>query len=243
MNQTAHNPVPTFLRRRAFTLIELLVVISLSAALAALTIGGLRSIGTSKKIGTAQAELNEIGLAIENYHAKYGVYPPGNAGNTDSGGLTNQLYYELTGVSINSQGNYQTVGTNSVSPANFSTAFGVGGILNATKGSGEDALTSQNFLVGLRPNRVGTANINGVAVNMLVTSVAGPDPAYLPIGTPGVNPFRYKAPNATNNNPGSYDLWIELSLGATNYNSTYNGNNQRLIANWSKNTIKNSTMP
>lgn len=246
MNQTAPKPVTTFLRRRAFTLIELLVVISIIALLASLTIVGMNSIGKTKRIGTAQSELNEIALAIENYHAKYGVYPPGNGANTDAAGLTNQLYYELTGVSQvgNPPANsFQTVGTNLITQANYSSVFNVGGVLNCTKGSGEDVLTSENFLTGLRPNRVGTANINGANVNLLVTSVGGPDPAYLPVGTPGVNPFRYKAPSPTNNNPGSYDLWIELSMGATNYGSPYNGANQRLVSNWNKSVEKNSTMP
>ena len=246
MNQTANQTVTTSLRRRAFTLIELLVVVSIMALLASLLIVGMNSIGKTKRISTAQSELNEIALAIENYKAKYGVYPPGSGANTDTGGLTNQLYYELTGVSqVGTPPNayFQTVGTNSITVVNFGNVFGVGGVLNCTKGSGEDALPSENFLTGLRPNRVATANFGGANVNMLVTSVGGPDPAYLPVGTPGVNPFRYKAPNPTNNNPGSYDLWIELSMGATNYGAPYNGSNQRLISNWNKSVEKNSTMP
>jgi len=246
MNQT----VTTFPRHRAFTLIELLVVISIMALLASLLIVGMNSIGKTKRISTAQSELNEIGLAIENYKAKYGVYPPGNGANTASSGLTNQLYYELTGVSQVTTGQgpeFQSVGTNQIAIGNaagqFSGIFHVGGVLNCTKGSGEDALPSQNFLTGLRPNRVGTVVFNGTPVNMLVTTVAGPDAAYLPVGTPGINPFRYKAPSPTNNNPGSYDLWIELSMGATNFGSPYNGSNQRLISNWNKSVEKNSTMP
>jgi prepilin-type N-terminal cleavage/methylation domain-containing protein len=248
MNPIASQPVTrTLPRRQAFTLIELLVVISVIALLAAFTISGLQMVGVSKKISTATGELRELTLALEQYHSKYGVYPPGNGLNTDTSGLTNQLYYELTGVtSVTLPGGpgYQSVGTNSILATDFANTFGTGGILNCTKGSGEDVQASENFLTGLKPNRVGTAMMGPAAVNMLVTSVGGPDAAYNPVGTRGINPFRYKAPNPTNNNAGSYDLWIELSLGATNFGViTPNGNNVRLISNWAKGTQKNSPLP
>jgi prepilin-type N-terminal cleavage/methylation domain-containing protein len=251
MNQIATLPATTLPHRRAFTLIELLVVIAIIAVLASLTVAGLHTVGITKKINTANGELNELKLAIEEYHSQYGTYPPGNGLNTDTSGLTNQLYYELTGVTpaapSGKQG-YQSVGTNFISQADVGAIFGAGGILNSTKGSGEDAVSSKNFLSDLKPNRVGTALMHGAAgdvyVNMLVTSVGGPDDAYLPVGTKGVNPFRYKAPSPTNNNPNSYDLWVELSMGATNYgNTTGNGANVRLISNWAKGSQENSQMP
>ena len=60
MNQTAHKTATIPLRRRAFTLIELLVVISIMALLASLLIVGMNSIGKTKRISTAQSELNEL---------------------------------------------------------------------------------------------------------------------------------------------------------------------------------------
>jgi hypothetical protein len=47
-----------------------------------------------------------------------------------------------------------------------------------------------------------------------------------------VNPWRYNSSNPTNN-PGSYDLWIQLSIGGTKY----------LICNWSSQPQKNMPLP
>ena len=47
-----------------------------------------------------------------------------------------------------------------------------------------------------------------------------------------MNPWRYNSSNPTNN-PGSYDLWIQLKIaGKTN-----------LICNWSKQVQINSPLP
>jgi len=238
-------------RRSAFTLIELLVVIGVIAALAALTVYGLSSIAVSRKISTAKGELRDIDAAIVNYKAKYGVYPPGNGtGNTISG-LTNQLYYELTGVSIvnvGGQNYFQTVdGSSKILVSDFNTVFGVPGVLNCTKGSGEDALPAVNFLAGMKANRVGLVTAaalpNSPKYNLLITTVAGPDDAYQPVGSVGINPFRYKAPSATNNNADSYDLWINLSMSATNFSGATKPQNLRLISNWAKADQKSSQMP
>ena len=60
-------------------------------------------------------------------------------------------------------------------------------------------------------------------VNLLIGSVGGPDTTYQPLGQQDLNPWRYNSSNPTNN-PGSYDLWIQLSIaGQTN-----------LICNWTK---------
>ncbi len=172
--------------RRGFSLIELLVVISIIALLAAMTIVGLNSIGRQKQINRATAEMQMIENAIEQYHAKYGVYPPGNGLGTATAALYNPLYYELTGVSFQDAGKtiYQTVDTN-LPIANITNVFNVAGILNCTKGSGEEVVSSQNFLPGLKGNEIQTVIEGGVAVEMLGTAVAGPDVAYLPAGTPG----------------------------------------------------------
>jgi prepilin-type N-terminal cleavage/methylation domain-containing protein len=192
-----------------FTLIELLVVISIMAVLAGFTIGGLKMAKRMQYIKTASAELAQIGSALENYHDKYNTYPPSSSGNP----LLNPLYYELSGT-VQSGVNYQTLdGSASIPQATYASTFG-GGIVNCTKGSGEDSAAAKNFLSGLHQNRFGT---NG-AVTILVTSVGGPDQNYLTLlGGSGYsgNPFRYTYPGV--NNPKSFDLWIDLSIsGKTN---------------------------
>jgi hypothetical protein len=51
------------------------------------------------------------------------------------------------------------------------------------------------------------------------------------VGIEGVNPFRYVYPGV--NNPGGYDLWVQLSI----YGKTY------LICNWSRVVKQNSPLP
>jgi prepilin-type N-terminal cleavage/methylation domain-containing protein len=199
---------------RGFTLIELLTTISIIAVLAALLIPVLGSLQKKKFIAAATAELGQVSAAIDSYHASYGSYPP-----SGTNVLLNPLYYELTGVSIVStnggQPQFQTLdGFSALYAADVQKAFGVGGLVNCTKGSGEDTVPAKNFLPGLKNSRyaVMTNSLND-PYYVLVTSVADPDPNYNPVpNAPGVNPFRYNSANPTNN-PNSYDLWIDLSLG------------------------------
>jgi prepilin-type N-terminal cleavage/methylation domain-containing protein len=221
-------------RRRAFTLIELLVVISIIAVLAALIIPVAGSVIKARKIKVVQAELQQIETALENYKAKYGVYPPGNPTNS----LVNQLYYELSGVATNASGNYQTLdAAYTISTNGFIETFDVGGIVNCSRGSGEDAVLARDFLPGLKPAQITTAtNSYQDTVVYLATSVGGPDAGY----TPGLifsgNPFRYAYPGT--NNPNSYDLWVQLSI-----NSTASNPKHYLICNWSQQVQVNSPLP
>jgi prepilin-type N-terminal cleavage/methylation domain-containing protein len=215
-------------RHRAFSLIELLVVISIIAVLAAFTVVVLKSVGRSRRISVAKGELAVIQTALENYHNKYNTYPPGSG----AGPLANQLYYELSGVTLNGSGNYQTLDSSAtILQTSFTAVFGAGGILNCTKGSAEDAVPAQNFLPGMKPNQIGSTYVNGAYVTNLVTSVGGPDDAYKPLGVPGVNPFRYLYPGT--NNPGGYDLWVQLVIsGKTN-----------LVCNWNSSVQINTSLP
>ena len=212
---------------RAFTLIELLVVIAVIAVIAGFTIPVLNGVKRTQFRRTASGELEQIAAALDNYKAKYGFYPPGNAGTAIKSALTNQLYYELSGTT-KAGANYVTLdGGSSISTANVASRFGVGGLVNCTKGAGEDAVLAKNFLPSLKPNRSGAAGV----IKLLITSVRGPDAGYMPVGVADVNPFRYQYPGT--NNPNSYDLWLQLVIsGKTN-----------LICNWSRQVQINSSLP
>ena len=222
----------------AFTLIELLVVIAIMGVIAGFTIPVLKSVKAAQQKKVARAELEHLQTALENYKAKYGAYPPSNqkaAGVYTPpiyGSMLSQLYYELAGTTISS-GNFVTLdGSASIPVASVNTAYGVGGFVNCTKGSGEDGAIAKNFLPSLSSKQIGAVSNNSVAnTALLATSIGGPDVAYQPLGISGLNPFRYVYPGV--NNPGGYDLWVQLVIsGQTN-----------LICNWSRQVQINSPLP
>jgi prepilin-type N-terminal cleavage/methylation domain-containing protein len=208
---------------RGFTLVEVLVVIAIIAVLAGLAMYVFNSGEKKAVIQHAQSELGQLETAIDTYHARYGFYPPSNK----NGGNPNQLYYELIGttVSASSTGtNFTTLdNASTVSATTIQSVFGVGAFVNCTKGSGDDSKPAQTFLPGLKSGEVAS---NGV-VYVIGTSATS-DPGYLPM--PGftsltgraANPWCYACPGT--NNPSSYDLWIQLSVGGKIY----------LVCNWVK---------
>ena len=64
-------------RQRGFTLIELLVVIAIIAALVALIIPAVQRARESARRSECQNRLKQIGIALENYHSAFTLYPPG----------------------------------------------------------------------------------------------------------------------------------------------------------------------
>jgi type II secretory pathway pseudopilin PulG len=209
-------------------LIELLIVISIMGVLAAFTIPVLISIKQGQYRKTATAELKQIELAVERFHDAYGAYPPGNGNNA----LPNQLFYELTGTTNINNGSprvFQSLDGRQTHPGSYLTSVfgpGVSAFVNCSKfnSSAEDSTYAKDFLLSLKPNRIGTYTntLNGLTVDVLVTSVGGPDQNYIQqVGFSG-NPFRYLNPGTQN--PNSYDLWVDLVIG---------GKTNR-ISNWSK---------
>jgi prepilin-type N-terminal cleavage/methylation domain-containing protein len=224
---------------RAFTLVELLVVIAIIATLAGILIPTVGAIMRKSLIQRATSERDQIETVIEAYHAKYGYYPPSNALGTQVAALTNQLYYELMGTTVTTNGGVLSFTTldnnNTVSTLVVGGAFGVSGIMNCTKGSGEDALVAQNFYPGLKPSMI-ASNAN-FGVYQLVTAVAS-DPIYHPLPQGEVsltgntaNPWRYLYPGT--NNPNSYDLWIQIMVGGKS----------NLVCNWKDQPQINSPLP
>jgi type II secretion system protein G len=224
---------------RGFTLIELLVVISIIGVLAAFTLPVLRSVKRQQYIRTATAELGQLETALENYKAKYGAYPPENQNSANlsatppySPFLYSQLYYELSGTTVNNKNFVTLDGSSTIAIADVTTAYKVGGFVNCTKGGGEDGKIAQNFISGLSSKEINSVSNNSVPnTAILVTSIGGPDDTYQPLGVSGINPFRYVYPGV--NNPGSYDLWVQLVInGQTN-----------LVCNWSRQVQINSPLP
>ena len=218
--------------QHAFTLVELLTVISIIALLAAFTVAVLGGAKKSATLNHAKAELAQLETAIDSYKQDHGFYPPSNANNNY---LVNQLYYELEGTTNNTSTSFQTLDASSTIPtATVSGTFGVGGFMNCAKGSGEESVPAKNYLIGLPSSQIGSYN-SGVA-SVLVTSVGGSDQNYLnslqAMGFSG-NPWRYNSSNPTNN-PGAYDLWVQIVIkpGQTN-----------LICNWTKQVQLNSPLP
>jgi prepilin-type N-terminal cleavage/methylation domain-containing protein len=230
---------------RGFTLIELLVVISIIGVIASFTFGAMGSINRNKKISTARGELVQIETALENYKAKYGVYPPANQnvnsiylndGNANDRSQFSQLFYELSGTTqtiVNGVNAFSTLdGAYSIPVANVQTAYGVGGFINCSKGGGEDVQAAKNFLPSLSSKMVYDHNTNnGVSTTALVTSVGGSDATYQPLSAVDLNPIRYVYPGT--NNPSSYDLWVQLQINGKKY----------LVSNWSKAAQVNMPLP
>ena len=217
---------------RAFTLIELLTVIAVIGVLAALLFPVFGTVKKRSYLNHANAEMAQLETAIDRYKAAYGFYPPSNT----NGPLLNQLYFELEGTTL-TNGNFQTLdGSSTITPAEATALFYVGGFINCngTNASAGNGPVAQNFLPELKSGQIKTYTTNPPpnVVNIIVSSVGGPDADYQPLGLQGVNPWRYNSSNPTNN-PGAYDLWVQLVIGGKT----------NLICNWSSQVQVNSTMP
>jgi prepilin-type N-terminal cleavage/methylation domain-containing protein len=229
----------------AFTLIELLVVIAIIAVLAGFTIPVMKSVKRTQYISHTKAEMGLLETAIQRYHDAYGFYPPGNPNYnpnnsaTSSQAMFSPLYFELLGTTNSNpsnpnNGTYYTLDASASISGDQNTmtnGLGVGGFINCTKSTAEDAIPAKSFLSGLKPNQFNSNFTNNTfQVTVLLGSVGGPDPNY-PASSPGLNPWRYVSPGV--NNPNSYDLWIQLVIsGKTN-----------LVCNWSSQVQINSPLP
>ena len=231
----SHRAAVTIVNRKSeivngFTLVELLVVIAIIGVLAGFIFSAMGGVKRHQYITHTQAEMGQLAAAIDSLPHRPRILSAGQSGGT----LTNQLYYELEGTYTNG-GNYVTLdGATTISIANVTTAFGVGGFVNSgatNANTGEEARIARNFIRELRPNQTGTFTVNGVPVTLLVASVGGPDPLYQPMGVLGMNPWRYVSPGV--NNPNSYDLWVQLTVGGRKY----------LVCNWSKVVQVNNALP
>jgi prepilin-type N-terminal cleavage/methylation domain-containing protein len=224
-------------RSLAFTLIELLVVISIIALLASLVVGLARNAGQSNKRGRIQAERDQVITAIEAYKAHFGHYPPDNvvvASSTIVNPVTNQLFYELTGVIVDdrSGGMFRARDRQQgISSLNVQQFFHRDGFENA----GTNPKELKSFLPSLKASQRRTISTPPAPdIEVLAVSVDWPnDPRFTPpfnaspaIPIRRVIPWRYVKTNPTNN-PDSFDLWAEF----------VEGGKIKVICNWSKEVL------
>ena len=223
---------------KGFTLIELLVVISIIGVLASLVVGISGAASARKKISATQGKLKQLELAIENYKAAIGGYPP-DARFADGtvNTVTNQLYYELTG-SVFRDGVYvSNQGGERLNQTLCRNVFGVKGFQNVAR----DSDKSRSFLeLGKKDFRALTAGSGG-NINLLTAPVpwgrnplAGRDSRgrnledYRPIKVNDptltlLNPWQYRSSGRDRFNQASFDLWADVPIGQKIYR----------ISNWS----------
>jgi prepilin-type N-terminal cleavage/methylation domain-containing protein len=217
MKTITHSPQS---QREAFTLIELLVVIAVIGILAALIFPVIGVIKDKEKIGVAKSELAQVESALNAYKARFGTYPPDNPASP----LINPLYYELEGTTMTNVGGVVSFttkdGGSTVTAPDLTTAFGVSGLVNVSRGSGDDAVKAETFLINLRPNQIGQLTATASKPLVLVSTVGwdNDNPGQQIISTTASRqtPIQYNSSHPANN-PTSYDLWIDILIrGKTN---------------------------
>lgn len=216
--------------RRAFTLIELLTVLVIIGILAGLTVSVAGIASRRSKVTRTQAELSRLDLAIRDYKARFGFYPPDNViniTNLTQDPVINQLHYELSGAVLITNV-YRALGdapNESISRDVYRAFFGN----NNLPGIYNSSTTEANVKNFLSSGRVPATRYIGIPnlpkFKALVVPVDWPlnhhlaasDPRFLPpLGAstnfPTANPWRYNVTNPTNN-PGEFDLWADIVVG------------------------------
>jgi prepilin-type N-terminal cleavage/methylation domain-containing protein len=214
---------------KAFTLVELLIVISIIAVLAALIFPAVGFVKKKQLIGKATAELKKLTIAIEGYKTKYGQYPPDNNSNTATKYWVNPLYFELVGTTgpknLQSGGKgYETLdGSAQITLKVLKDTYNVDGLVNVTRGGGDEGSPAKPFLQDLKADQYGPADNSTPQARVLACTVGWPPNLNYPLaGNPGLNPFQYNSSSPTNNT-GSYDLWVDILIaGKTNRISNWN---------------------
>lgn len=225
-----HQTQNTVVRSAAFTLIELLVVISVIAVLAALMFPAGAAIKKKATINKAKAQLRQVAELIERYQVRFGYLPPDHPLEPSR----NSLYFELMGSSREGTAspnfNYTSLdGAARISEADCQSDFGVGAILNCTKSNAEEAKPAEQFLKQLRSDQYYEYARGGSTIRLLTCSVLWPASSGQIISGTQANPWRYLK-NGTNN-PGSFDLWVDVVLGGkTNRIGNWNSGPPEIVS-------------
>jgi len=222
----------------AFTLIELLVVIGIIALLAGLVVGLTAYSARKMREHRVRTELDELVTAIEAYNAHFGHYPPDNVVSRNPlfvNPVTNQLFYELTGVIADDKGaRFRSPSRQQwISSVTVKTSFNTEGFVNA--GATDKDIKS---FITLKSSQYREISLSpGPDIEVLNVPVDWPrnDPRFPPpINTtdPRVkqinpNPWHYVSTQPTNN-PQGFDLWAEY----------VDGKKIKIICNWSKDILE-----
>lgn len=151
-------------RQAAFTLIELLTIIVIIGILASLTVGVAGIASRRSKVSRTQAELARLDLAIREYKARFGFYPPDNVLNPAAltqEPVVNQLYYELSGAILTNL-SYQALPdapSESLSRASVIAGFGNGN-LSGIYNSSASVANVKGFLSGARSPQVRVVSLS-----------------------------------------------------------------------------------
>lgn len=210
--------------REGFTLIELLLVVAIIGVLTVLFVTAMASANPKAKIAVAQAELGQLESAIQDYKTTLGFYPPDNPNNA----ALNPLYFELLGTT-NDGNRYVTLdarGQIANGPGDINAEFSRQGFANSSTRahSSDEAGAPMSFLTHLKGNQIGQIVPNKPLIKILVCSVGWPSgTGSAPIPGTTLNPWQYVSSKPTNN-IGSYDLWVDLSIGGKVHR----------VSNWSR---------
>jgi len=124
-----------------FTLVELLVVIAIISVVVAFTVPAYHAVKLNQYEHQTEVEMGQLQAAIAGYKDTFGFYPP----DSPQGPLLNQLYYELEGTTL-ANGTYTTLDSaDSVTTTALLSNLKVNGIVNCSKGTGEDAVQAKKF--------------------------------------------------------------------------------------------------
>ncbi len=159
--------------------------------------------------------------AMDAYHRRFGCYPPDNHGRTNPPAvdpILNPLLYELSGVLFDADNEVFTgTGFPPLTTKEVASLFRLTCFTNAIPA--KPGAVPESFLNSLQTTVLGIHEMPDVSTfgHSPPPEIVDPEVA----AEFDISPWRYVSSDPTNN-PGKYDLWMELSLGKR----------KQVIGNW-----------